>query len=259
MPSPRDDYHPIETRATVFLALMGAFLLASLASIASSFLQLGLLSEVAAGNDVPMERLEANDHREMLSAIAVGVAFLATGVSFLVWIRGASRNAHALESRPLKYSPGWAVGCFFVPILNLYRPYQTVREIWQASRISMDPVDTRYVPPVVGWWWCFWIVSNILGRISAATTEQAEGVVALRTATYVSIVESVLSMLAGALCVGVVRSIQSLQEAKSLAPASERGGAVCPMCGESIEADAAICAMCGEPITRKRPAFDFGE
>ncbi|MBM3996772.1 MAG: DUF4328 domain-containing protein [Planctomycetes bacterium] len=31
----------------------------------------------------------------------------------------------------LTYTSGWAVRCWFVPILNFYRPVQIAQEIWR--------------------------------------------------------------------------------------------------------------------------------
>ena len=49
----------------------------------------------------------------------------------------------ALGANNLKYTPKWAVGCFFVPFLNLVMPYQVVREIWKASNGGSEPVWAR--------------------------------------------------------------------------------------------------------------------
>jgi hypothetical protein len=55
----------------------------------------------------------------------------------------------------LKYSPGWAVGSFFVPILNIFRPYQIAQEIWKASDPEASTVSWKQSKPgivVILWW-----------------------------------------------------------------------------------------------------------
>ena len=83
---------------------------------------------------------------------------LATTVCFLVWIYRVSKNLRAFGTQGLRFTPGWAVGYFFVPILNLYRPYQVFREIWRASeaapaaRVGQDWQFVRPPALLLGWW-----------------------------------------------------------------------------------------------------------
>jgi hypothetical protein len=85
-------------------------------------------------------------------------ALVATIVAFCMWLHRLYRNLPALGATGLRYSPGWAAGAWFVPILNLWRPYQIVREVWQ-----------RTAPAGQGWdllklWWGLWLVSNYVGN-----------------------------------------------------------------------------------------------
>jgi hypothetical protein len=51
---------------------------------------------------------------------------------FFFWIYFANKNCRNFTSN-MTYTPGFAVGCFFIPILNLFRPYQVMQEIWKVS------------------------------------------------------------------------------------------------------------------------------
>jgi hypothetical protein len=105
-----------------------------------------------------------------LTAALLGVTVLGTlcleiitAVIYLVWIFRVYKNLPALGAGPLAATPGWAVGHYFVPILNLFRPYQTMKEIWQLSA----PSDAqRGATALVGWWWTGWIVCLFVGRLS---------------------------------------------------------------------------------------------
>ena len=66
-----------------------------------------------------------------------GVIRVAGIAAFLVWIHRVIRNAHAFGARGLAYSPGAAVGYWFIPLLNLVHGYRVVVEAWRAS----DPED----------------------------------------------------------------------------------------------------------------------
>ncbi len=56
-----------------------------------------------------------------------------TGVTFLVWLHRVRVNVRALGARRLSYARQWTILGFLIPVLNALRPYQVVREIWQAS------------------------------------------------------------------------------------------------------------------------------
>jgi Domain of unknown function (DUF4328) len=87
------------------------------------------------------------------------IVFLATPVLVLRWIYLASANAHALVGDGMRFSPGWAVGWYFVPVANFWKPYQAMKEIWQLS--SGRP-DWKMVPApaVMRWWWGLWLLSS---------------------------------------------------------------------------------------------------
>ena len=82
--------------------------------------------------------------------------FALSVVCFARWIHNASLRAH-LFSGGMTISPGWAVGSYFIPIVNLFKPFQAMREIWQAS---IAPNATGIVPVPVGMriWWGLWLV-----------------------------------------------------------------------------------------------------
>ena len=61
-----------------------------------------------------------------------GTVFIATGVFFLFWFHRAYRNLPALGG-DRRYGTGWAIGSWFVPFLNAWRPKQIVNDIWRES------------------------------------------------------------------------------------------------------------------------------
>ena len=54
------------------------------------------------------------------------------------------------------FTPGWSVGWFFVPIMNPWKPFQAMREIWQASAEpgngfdKENPVEKLYRDAKIG-------------------------------------------------------------------------------------------------------------
>jgi hypothetical protein len=100
-----------------------------------------------------------------LGGLLQALVFIVCGFFCLKWIYRVSLNAHSLTS-DMKITPAWGVGWFFVPFACLWKPFEGVRETWQVSAASGPGWKTQPTPPLLGWWWGFWIVANILGNIA---------------------------------------------------------------------------------------------
>jgi hypothetical protein len=120
----------------------------------------------AAVAERPVHRGEAqaNDLREMIiSCVALGI-LLATLLVFGTWIVRAHRNLPPLGAENLDVRPGWALGYFFVPLANLWKPYTAMRTLWQASHYA-PRWDLEDAPWWLVGWWVLWLVSAMLGRL----------------------------------------------------------------------------------------------
>jgi uncharacterized protein DUF4328 len=147
------------------------------------------------------------------AGILWGLFYLITGIVFLVWISRANANAHALGANDMSITPGWSAGWFFVPFANLVKPYQNVREIWNAS--DSDPRDisaSGSAPLIVSAWWTLWILSNICGNASFRATWSAKTPKEHLFANYLNLADDILSVGALILVVGVVHGIHERQE-----------------------------------------------
>ncbi len=93
----------------------------------------------------------------VLRGLAMIAVILANASFVLTWIHRANHNARHLGADGMRYTPGWAVGWYFVPIAWFWKPYQAMKEIWKASA---DPADwgRQDVSPLLLWWWILWIV-----------------------------------------------------------------------------------------------------
>ena len=72
------------------------------------------------------------------ASLVVGLLFIAAAIVALVWQHRAASAGRALGI-PSGMSPAWGVGCWFVPIVNLWMPYLAVRDCLPAD----DPHRAR--------------------------------------------------------------------------------------------------------------------
>jgi hypothetical protein len=81
------------------------------------------------------------------------------------WIWRAHANLFAADIKYLDYTPSWSVGWFFVPIAHLFKPFQAMRELWNASHGARDTF-TAPAPALLVTWWAAWIAGNLVDNAS---------------------------------------------------------------------------------------------
>lgn len=116
---------------------------------------------------------EANDARQFLIGITSIVLIITNFIFLLRWIYTAQVNVRAMGAKKLTISPGWAVGYFFVPFLNLVRPFSAMVELWKSSA-NPGNWKNESTSPVIGFWWFFWLGSGVAGQISLRMTIAAK-------------------------------------------------------------------------------------
>ena len=98
----------------------------------------------------------ANDGLTIATGLA-GLVYLTTymlsGVVTLFWLHGAAGNAKIIRPS-FEFTPGWAVGWYFVPIANLFKPYEVLREIWIAGKGMVNGAYLKGTPRLAVWWLC---------------------------------------------------------------------------------------------------------
>ncbi|HTF49902.1 MAG TPA: DUF4328 domain-containing protein [Pseudonocardia sp.] len=83
------------------------------------------------------------------------VLMVAATVSLLMWVWRARCNAELIApSHHFRFSRGFAVGAWLVPIANIWWSRAVLDEIWSASRPSSGDETDRRGPLILGWWLC---------------------------------------------------------------------------------------------------------
>lgn len=94
---------------------------------------------------------------------------LTTSVIFCMWIYRAAANIKAAHVPGFAFSPAWAVGWHFVPFANFVRPYQAMRQIWNASHGRGGDRLSGGNGLLVGWWglWSFSVAVSIVAAMAS--------------------------------------------------------------------------------------------
>jgi len=139
-------------------------------SVASGYFEFRLLQDFSAGLYSSREQMvaaaQANDLRQGYIATTTAILFVVAGISILRWIYLMGSNATRLAAGKLHYSPAGAVGWYFVPFANLWKPYQAMKEIWLTSAACGEAEGVIKAPAYLNAWWFLWLMSGVLGYFS---------------------------------------------------------------------------------------------
>ena len=213
-------YRPVSAHALVATLFFMALGLIIVVSIVSTVAEIGLLQQIATGGTVSEADAGRNDSRQALLGYLYIGGLVVAAISFLMWLNRASDNLAALDVDDQRFSPGWAVGWWFVPVMCLFRPHQVVKEVWQGSYPLIGKAGATGwrdapVSPLLGLWWATWLVSNWVSNITARLFFTGDGTVQdLIRAHWLSVVSNAISLVALALVIVLVRQISSHQVRK---------------------------------------------
>ena len=137
-------------------------------------------------------------------------------VMFLMWLFRVYKNLPALRSDNTEFTPGWAVGWWFIPFANLVKPFQAVRNVWAES----DP-DTELevgflssvqsgAPTYMALWWAFWLLSTFASNLAGRFWDP-DDLTSVETYGYIFIVVGILWGVAAILAIKVVLQITKRQ------------------------------------------------
>ncbi|HLV79922.1 MAG TPA: DUF4328 domain-containing protein [Chthonomonadaceae bacterium] len=200
---------------TIGFLLAGAAL--DLLAMALDGLQLHLLGQVGRA---PISHVAAltNDAGQQAITMLMGPCYLATVAVFADWIYRADRRLHALEVKFLKYTPGWAVGYFFIPILNLLCPYYVVSELWRAS----DPEDRQGIgwraqkaPRLLRAWWGCWLLFHVWQWVVVLLSTHVRTADQLGKVTVCDIFVRIIWIVTASLAIAVVAGVDGRQERRA--------------------------------------------
>ena len=152
-----------------------------------------------------------------LIALVLLPAYIFSVVVFLMWLFRVYKNLTPLKADSVEFSAGWAVGWWFVPLANLIKPFQAVRDAWLESDPDVE-VEVGFLTSVKGGapgfmslWWACWIIANILSNISSRLMDSTQSDT-IATSGYFFVAEGIFWIAAASLAIKVIREITMRQE-----------------------------------------------
>lgn len=140
----------------------------------------------------------------------IDVLYIGTGVAFLRWLYVMNTNCHGFGAEGMNFSPGWAVGWYFIPVLNLLLPYNVMSEI---RRVSSDPQNWRDygAGSLVVIWWAAWIEAWVIHVVSWLAHRHLHTLARLRIAFDWTLAQRIAVSISLVVAIMLVRDISRRQ------------------------------------------------
>ena len=138
-------------------------------------------------------------------SVAGIVLFVLTAVLFITWLFRAHRSDRMYPAQ-LRHASGWAIGGWFVPILNLWRPPQMVLDVRRGASGTGLPSTA-----LVLWWWWLLVLARFTQAVANGLAPSADAAFDtyledIRRHLVVDASASILAAIAAVLAILVVRS-----------------------------------------------------
>jgi uncharacterized protein YhhL (DUF1145 family) len=199
---------PNATNAKHAILFIWIVLALNIAAFASSYMQYDFLKAVQSGARVTIEAAAANDRRVSTISILYLIAFIISAVFFLRWFKTAHHNLRQ-KTLVLRFSEGWVIGCWFVPFLNLVRPYQIMKELhiqtWSLLTSRNYKINATLTGKYLGLWWALWILNGIMGQVSLRVSTDAGEINGLIMATQAGMVASIIAISLALITIKVIK------------------------------------------------------
>ncbi len=194
-----------------------AQILIAILAIIFNFLEYRLLADYQAGVYASLQA--ALDHGELSiqllqsSGIASLIAFIASAVLILKWIYRANSNLRQLGAENLSYTPAWSIAYYFIPVFNLWKPYQAMKEIWLASN-NPGQWSTGKAGVVLPAWWALWLASNILNQSIFRLSADARELPELMNLNMLSQISNLLDIALAIVTLALISGICQMQSSR---------------------------------------------
>jgi hypothetical protein len=137
-----------------------------------------------------------------------------TGIIWLLWLRRAYGNLTLVGSKRTRFAQGWAIGVWLVPVFNLVRAYEVMKDLWLRtnSMNDRDGYDNLPAPGLLSGWWGMSLAWAVLGPVAVWLTRGPGSPFELDDAINVSFAVHAVGIVAIILAIRVVGAIDRMQQ-----------------------------------------------
>jgi len=144
------------------------------------------------------------------------IALMIAGVFFIRWFYLAHQNVSRLDGSRPKHHSWWSIWGFFVPVINMFRPQQLMREVWTITSGKWEAEPSRVLgrkrpSDCVDLWWGTFLATNFLGNSVTLASWRATTAHEILLATWATLFADVFGIVAVLVAVTLVGNVTALQ------------------------------------------------
>jgi len=207
----RDNSKRAKLLLYVFYALIGITLL----NILTGYNELRILKNAEMGFFVSESEAEFTDLMQGIAGLLGLIVYITSVVVFIMWFRRAYGNLHRMGISYLKNTESMAVWTWFVPFINLYKPFQIMSEIWLETQEKIKKLDAEYIIKsgtlLIALWWSLFLISGFLGRYVLQTSFKDETLEQLILHSEMSLYSDILEVPEALLVILIVLKISKME------------------------------------------------
>jgi hypothetical protein len=141
---------------------------------------------------------DAESRADFVNHTALALVVI-TAAFFITWLYLEYRMAQRTSTRA-RFEAGWAIGAWFVPIVNWFRPYQVMEDVWSAT------AGRERSRALVASWWGF-SVGSVAVALAAGSGGDARTINEALTENGFYVARAVLTLLAAVFAMLMVRAV----------------------------------------------------
>ena len=212
-------FDPLSWTTRLVLGVLVLAIALDIVSIVSELSYHSLVDRGSNGGDVSLAQIQSADDRySTIGWVQTGIYVIAA-IFFIIWFSRAYKNLGRLGVEGLRWRDGWAIGAWFVPLLNFVRPKAIADDIWRGSDPELQP--RTYLPEdtSVPWyfhvWWALFIVNVIFSRIAIRQYQNADTLSSLSSATLLLVASDALDVIDAVFAAAVVYQTVNRQRTRA--------------------------------------------
>lgn len=213
-------YRPARPRARLAVGGLALWAVAAVLLIGAMATRLSIVGNALAGIPVSDADAVASDNFVRAAAWLTVGAYVVAAVVFLMWLHRIVANNRALGAGYARFSPGFAVGCWFIPFANLVLPVQAMSEAWRGADPSSAVFTGRpsHLTPLIPAWWTAFLLGNIVARVASLGSRSGSDLAAsLQQEAYLTIASQFVLLVAAGVAAALVLRLTERQEQRRAA------------------------------------------
>ena len=215
MNSPYGGYRDLKSFHVMILLLLGLKILTEIGEIyAAEMMNRGLVI-LDEGGDFEETINQAGTLSQSFNGLGI-LIFILTVIFWGIWKNKSCKNAWFFYSHraiPNHFAdnptPGWSVGYYFVPFLNLWKPLQAMGFIRDQCSESVK------TGPLLGLWWTAWLIMNFFSRYAARMRDEFETTSEATAYNNTLMVDSLITIVAAFFAAAVIHQLSAGQRRKA--------------------------------------------